>query len=147
MKTDNNEINKIIDVSGNAPPPRPILPLECKCGCGHTFQPRRIDQEYINKQHADFGYNHNVRKIKNRNRKEVEKILMSNDRILEKHFKADRLEKCVTRYYDILKADGFNFSLYVGQMVQDNLEYYFLYNYCYHIYMSDNTKMINIYKR
>ncbi len=28
------------------PVPRPIAPIECACGCGHEFQPRRRDQKY-----------------------------------------------------------------------------------------------------
>lgn len=147
MNSEKNKPTEILDISKNVPLPRPIPPIECKCGCGHTFQPRRIDQVYLNKQHADFGYNHNTRKIKHRNRKMVEKILRSNDGVLEKHFKAEKHEKCVIRYFDVIKADGFNFNYHIGKMEKENLEYYFLYNYYYFIYTSDNIKMIQIYKR
>ena len=141
------ESNNIINLNDDVPLPRPIPPIKCKCGCGHSFQPRRRDQKYLNKQHADYGYNHNERKKKHRNRKKFEKILRRNDRILEKHFKSERLEKCVTRYYDIIKSDGFNFAFHIGKLEKDKQSYYILYNYYYCIYMSDKSKMIKIYKR
>lgn len=147
MKGKTNEPTEILDISKNTPLPRPIPPVQCKCGCGHTFQPGRRDQIYLNKQHADYAYNHNKRKVKYRNRRKAEKILMRNDGILEKHFKAERHEKCVTRYFDVLKADGFKFGFHIGKLEKDNQEYYLLYNYYYSIYMSDKFKMINIYKR
>jgi len=65
-------------------PPRPISKRECKCGCGHEFQPGRRNQIYLNKQHADFGYNHGIRKGKKEKELEVESILRHNDRVLEK---------------------------------------------------------------
>ena len=39
-------------------PPSPIPIRDCKCGCGHEFQPNRTNQFYLNKQYDDFGYNH-----------------------------------------------------------------------------------------
>jgi hypothetical protein len=147
MKTDKNKINNIINLGGNAPPPRPIPPLECKCGCGHIFQPKRRDQVYLNKQHADFGYNHNTRKIKYRNRRKVEKILNSNDKVLEKHYKAHRQENCAICYLDVLKADGFNKAYHIGKNETEGKEYYYSYNYYYFIYVLNNIKMIKIYKR
>jgi hypothetical protein len=147
MKAEKNEPTEILDINKNAPPPRPIPPIECKCGCGHTFQPRRKDQVYLNKQHADFGYNHNQRKFKHWKRKKVEKILRKNDRILEKHFKAERHEKCVTRYFDVVKADAFNSAYFTGKKEIDDKNYYYSYNYYYYIYVSNNIELIQIYKR
>jgi hypothetical protein len=115
MKTDSNEKNKVLDLTGNTPPPRPLSPRECKCGCGNIFQPKRRDQVYLNKQHADYGYNHNTRDIKNLNRNEVEKILSSNDKVLEKYFKAHRQENCAICYFDALKSDGFNTAHHIGK--------------------------------
>jgi restriction endonuclease S subunit len=147
MKTDSNKKNKVLDLTGNTPPPRPIAPRECKCGCGYTFQPARRDQVYLNKQHADFGYNHNTRSIKNLNRNEVGKILSSNDKVLEKYFKAHRQENCAICYLDALKADGFNKAYHIGKKDIEGDEYFYSYNYYYHIYVSNNIKIIKVYKR
>lgn len=70
MINKNEYINqfKVLDPSSGAPMPRPIAPIECKCGCGIIFQPKRKDQIYLNKQHADFAYNHGKRKEISRNR-------------------------------------------------------------------------------
>jgi hypothetical protein len=140
MKPDTTEKIKVIDLRENQPLPRPIPPLECKCGCGHIFQPRRRDQVYLNKQHADYGYNHNTRKIKYRNRRKVEKILSSNDKVLEKYFKAHRQENCAICYLDALKADGFNKAYHIGKKDIEGDEYFYSYNYYYHIYVSNNIK-------
>lgn len=146
MKPDTNEKIKVIDLRENLPLPRPIPPVECKCGCGHTFQPRRRDQVYLNKQHADFGYNHNTRKTKYRNRRKAEKILWSNDKALGKNFK-NREGNCATCILDALKADGLDLAYVIGTDERDGKKYYYLYNYYYHIYVSNNIKMIKIYQR
>ncbi|MCF8273335.1 MAG: hypothetical protein K9I95_05850 [Flavobacteriaceae bacterium] len=146
MKTDKNKINKIIDLGENSPLPRPISPRECKCGCGYTFQPGRIDQVYLNKQHANFGYNHNTRKTKHSNRKKVEKMLCNNDSILEKYFKAHRQENCATCFLDALKADGFDLSYFTGTDERDGKKYFCVYNYKFRLYVSDKIKLIEISK-
>ena len=129
------------------PPPRPIAPRECACGCGHTFQPGRKDQIYYNKQHANFGYNHNDRKTKNRNQEKAEKTLRKNDGILERHYKSERKQDCVIRYYDVIKAEGFNFNNYVSMRSEDNRTYYFTYNYIYEHDLLNDIKIIKTYKR
>lgn len=147
MKPDTNENDKVIALGETEPLPRPIPSRECKCGCGHIFQPKRRDQVYLNKQHADFDYNHNTRKFKHRNRHKVEKILNSNDKVLEKHYKAHRQENCAICYLDVLKADGFNKAYHIGKKEIEGNEYYYSYNYYYHIYVPNTIKLIKIYKR
>lgn len=147
MKSGENEEQNMIDLSQNTPPPRPISPRECKCGCGHIFHPKRKDQVYLNKQHADFDYNHNMRKAKDENRKKFEKILSSNDNILKKYFKSYQQENCAICFLDALKADGFNTANIIGIEEKDGKKYYYTYNYYYHIDVKDNIKKIKIYKR
>ena len=97
------------------PPLSPLAERICKCGCDIEFQPNRKDQVFLNKQHADFGYNHNIRRKKDANKREQSKILAKNDRILEKHFKAKHgLVENAETYLEILRADGYNFSMHVG---------------------------------
>ena len=55
-QTDLDVFYPAIEVS-DSPTPKPIPTRLCACKCGHRFQPRRSNQKYINKQHADFGYN------------------------------------------------------------------------------------------
>tara|TARA_B110000503_G_scaffold52260_1_gene84097 strand:+ start:1355 stop:1768 length:414 start_codon:yes stop_codon:yes gene_type:complete len=128
--------------------PRPIAPIVCDCGCGHEFQPRRRDQKYLNKQHADYGYNHSKRKAKNKNKIQTNKILLKNDQILEKYFNAFKNGKCATCQFDNLKADGFNKSFNIGYAEQEvNKELaniYFSYNYQFLI---NNNNQIKICQR
>ncbi len=147
MEIDKKEINNTINPKENLPLPRPIQARKCECGCGYTFHPNRRDQIYLNKQHADFGYNHGKRKLKNRNRNKVEKILLKNDNILEKHYKAEGRVERVDRYFDVIKAEGFNFSYHVGKGVEDGIVYYFTYNYNYFIHTLNKIKMIKILKK
>ena len=147
MELNNTEIEEILDPKGSAPLPRPISARECECGCGHSFYPRRRDNIYLNKQHADFAYNHGKRKSKNRNRIKEEKILLKNDNVFDKHYKSERDTKQVDRYFDVIKADGFRFSYHVGKFEKDHIDYYYTYNYYYCIFFLDNIKMIKIFKR
>lgn len=143
------EVNKeeIIDPNGDQPLPRPISERKCKCGCGHYFYPSRRDQIYLNKQHADFGYNHGKRKTKNKNKVNIEKILLKNDNILRRHFNAERDSKTVDRYLDILVADGFMFAYHIGRYEKEGVDYYYTYNFYYCLFHLNNIKMVKIFKR
>lgn len=141
----NNE--EIVNLNASGPPPRPVPIRICECGCGHSFYPKRIDKIYLNKQHADFAYNHGKRKTKNRNKVNDEKILRKNDSILDKHFKTAKDVKHVDRYYDILQADGFKFGYHIGKSEKENVDYYYTYNYYYCIFFKDKIKLIKIFKR
>lgn len=147
MKPEIEDNSKMLVLAENAPPPSPISPKECGCGCGNIFQPQRRDQIYLNKQHADFGYNHKTRKVKHQNRKKMERILRTNDSILEKYYQTHKLENCATCYLDALKADGFDFAYIIGKKEKGGNENFFLYNYYYYSYVHNNIKMIKIYKR
>ena len=130
------------------PVPRPIAPIVCACGCGHEFQPRRRDQKYLNKQHADYGYNHSKRKAKNKNKIKTNKILLKNDQILEKYFKAFKKDECAICYLQNLESDGFNKSYQVGideRLINGKkINVYFSYNYTYRI---NKDQLIKINKR
>jgi 3-methyladenine DNA glycosylase AlkD len=130
------------------PVPRPIAPIVCACGCGHEFQPRRRDQKYLNKQHADYGYNHSKRKAKNKNKIKTNKILLKNDQILEKYFKAFKKEEAAICYITHLLAEGFDYSYYTGateELINNQaIKIYFLYHYMFQI---ENKNLIKIRKR
>ena len=130
------------------PVPRPIAPIVCACGCGHEFQPRRRDQKYLNKQHADYGYNHSKRKAKNKHKIKTNKILLKNDQILEKYFKAFKKEEYAICYITHLLAEGFDYSYYTGATEElinnQTIKIYFLYHYMFQI---ENKNLIKIRKR
>ncbi|MEJ6546962.1 MAG: hypothetical protein QNL73_03420 [Flavobacteriaceae bacterium] len=130
------------------PVPRPIAPIVCDCGCGHEFQPRRRDQKYLNKQHADYGYNHSKRKAKNKNKIITNKILLKNDQILEKYFKTFKKEEYAICYITHLLAEGFDYSHYTGakeELINNKIiKIYFLYHYMFQI---ENKRLIKIRKR
>ena len=129
------------------PAPRPIAERICICGCGHSFYPSRRDNIYLNKQHADFAYNHGKRKSKNRSRVRDEKILLKNDNILEKHFNSEKGQNEIERFYDILKAEGFKSGYHIGRINHNGIEYHITYRYMYRIYARNEVLKINIKKR
>ena len=147
MESNNTEIEEILDPKGSAPLPRPISARKCGCGCGHSFYPRRRDNIYLNKQHADFAYNHGKRKSKNRRRIRDEKILLKNDNVLEKHFNSEKGQDEIERFYDVLKADGFKSGYNIGRIKNNEKEYHITYNYMYRIYSKNEVLKINIIKR
>ena len=139
--------SEIIDPTSSAPLPSPLSAKECECGCGHSFSPRRRDNIYLNKQHADFAYNHGKRKSKNRNRISIEKILLKNNNILDKHYKSEQGQDEIERFYDILKADGFKSGYHIGRINHNEKEYHITYRYMYCIYQRNEVLKINIIKR
>lgn len=147
MELEKREKRNALDYVEISPPPRPIPIAVCKCGCGHTFQPKRRDQVYLNKQHADFGYNHNTRLVRDSRRKTVERTLRSNDNVLKKYFKAYKQGDCATCYLKALKEDSFDSAYFIGINEQDGKKLYYLYNYYYHISGKHNETIIKIYKR
>ena len=139
--------SEIIDPTSSAPLPSPLSAKECECGCGHSFFPRRRDNIYLNKQHADFAYNHGKRKSKNKHRLIDDKALRKNDNLLDKHFKSEKGQGEIDRFYDILKADGFQSGHHIGRIYQNEKEYHFSYRYMYRIYKSNGVLIIKIKKR
>lgn len=127
------------------PVPRPIAPIECACGCGHEFQPRRRDQKYLNKQHADYGYNHKERKKKDKQQVLTNLKLKANNKILDKYFNAFKDGLTATCNLDSLVADGFDKSYSTG--VTDGnyngkiTQFYFSYNYIYFINYENQIKI------
>lgn len=142
----NIDKNEVYNFSSGAPVPHPLAIRECACGCGNSFQPRRRDQIFINKQHADYAYNNGKRKESSRIKKKEEAILAKNDMILHKHFLCEKSSKEVIRYFDVLKADGFKFEYNIGSDEYEGVLYYFTYRYCYTIIKLD-PKQVKILRR
>lgn len=140
------EIINPIESMDSVPPPSPIPERECKCGCGNKFIPTRRDQIYINRQHANYGYNHGKRKQKAKSEVNIQKYLRTNDRVLEKHFMVSQQKEAVC-FLMILNADGFNQQYFIGYGVIDDLGFYYSYNYVFHIYQSEGHKLVKIRKR
>ena len=129
------------------PPPSPLKKRICQCGCLVEFQPTRKDQIYLNKQHADYGYNHQKRKSRDAEKIKQVKILAKNDRIIGKHFQANkRRDETATVYFDVLRADGYDFSLHVGMVEEEGREYFFTFHYFIQIYPSE-PKRVKIFRR
>ena len=130
----------------DTPPPRPIPIRDCKCGCGHEFQPNRTNQFYLNKQHADFGYNHGKRKKVREKELEIETTLRHNDRILAKYHDAYQTEVAVCNLNNLV-ADSFDRTSFVGCAKVGDEGFYFSYRYMFHIYQAQNQQLIKIRKR
>ena len=146
MKTSIKKKSKLVRKNIKSTPPRPIPVQECACGCGFRFQPNRRDQVYLNKQHADFGYNNGKRKEDNKIENSIIKTLRRNDRLLRKYFETEDKE-VVGCYKDILVADGFDFTHSVSSVVSNEIYYFYLYNYIYNISINNKREIINIYKK
>jgi len=125
----------------------PLVKRICHCGCLTEFMPTREDNIYVNKQHANYGYNNGPRKKKNAEKTRQVKILDRNDRVLEKYFQANvRADNTATVYFDILRADGYDFSTHVGTIEQEGKEYYLTFRYVILVIPSD-PKRVKIKKR
>lgn len=139
--------DKIVYTDSNAPLPRPIHPKKCACGCGYTFQPKRRDQIYMHRQHANYAYNHGKRKSKDNLIKQNEIILKKNDAILHKHFTSEDNSKPVEKYLEILIADGFNLSYHIGRKEVEKKVYFFTHRYYYTLLEKTELQQIKIFKR
>lgn len=128
-------------------PPSPLAERICRCGCGIEFQPNRKDQVYLNKQHADFGYNHNIRSKRDANKRVQVKVLSKNDRILQKHFGAKKvLDDYAETYLEILRADGYDSSMHISEDNVKGVRSFFSFNYYIQIEHGPLVK-VKIYKR
>lgn len=144
MATETNA-PKIWEPLNPAPEPSPLPLRECACGCGYSFYPSRRDKVYLNNQHANYGYNHNTRKLKNKKKNELNKKLDNNDRLLEKYFNALPGNPIVVLLINLI-ADGFLDALYISSSKENDETYYYLYNYSYTLYKKDNQTLVRIYK-
>ena len=126
--------------------PSPIAPRICACGCGNKFQPRRENQIYINKRHADKGYHTNVRKPKQANQKVIEKYMQANDRICEKYFKAQKTIESIN-ILEALIADGFKSSYLLNYTFIKEEKYCITYNYLIHFFEEDGIQKAKIRKQ
>lgn len=104
-----NRENRVIEVIVRSEcAPSPIKPRVCACGCGHEFQPKRKDQRYLNKQHADYHYNHTKRnqiykRVVAANRKKA------NLQIIWKLYSIYQIDGSATFSTDILELAGYQF--------------------------------------
>lgn len=127
--------------------PSPKAPRECDCGCGFIFQPNRSDQRFLDKSHADYYNYHNVKKVKNEMRNEIEKIHRLNNRICHKYFISNTTNNIFAiANYDSLKSEGFDLKYNHGVIVIDNEEHGVTYNYLFHIFQDNGIQKIKLIK-
>ena len=139
-------MNELYKDQTQPPDPRPLRKRVCACGCQYTFQPGRKDQIYLNRQHANYAYNHGKRKKKKEIQLRVERALAKNDDILHKHYQSENQERTVIRYLDVLRADGFNLRYTIGFIEIKKVMYTCTYRYYYCISQKE-PKQVKIYKR
>jgi hypothetical protein len=112
--------------------PSPIAPRKCKCGCGHTFQPKSENKEFINKKHADHYHYHKVKKPKRK--------------VENEYVNANNGNTAIYNWESVL-ADGFNHKFIQGEKIEDGVKYIFTYNYMYTFYKEGELVKIKIKKR
>lgn len=101
---------------------------------------------YLNKVHADYGYNHGTRKSKFKSTFQVEKQIRLNDRILSKYFIADGQKEVVCLPLN-LAADGFRAEYFCGQHSKEGTHYFLSYSFLYTLTEKSGLKLIKILKQ
>lgn len=125
----------------NHPVPKRI----CACGCGTEFQPSRRNQTCVNRVHANYKYNHQDRKERNKAVNDIEKILRRNDRILAKYYLAG--EGSEPNFFLMnLVADGFDTRYFTGKTGDASNPFFAIYNYQYQIYSLEGRTLVKIKK-
>ncbi|MDC1194235.1 hypothetical protein N8Z90_01090 [Crocinitomicaceae bacterium] len=128
------------------PSPHPLARRVCSCGCENIFQPINTRHYYLNKQHANFAYNHGARKENQANQNRDEKIQRSNDHILAKYFKSSPANE-VTIFLKNLTLDDFDPAYFVSSTEIDGVTFFYSYNYLFTIYKLENEEIIKILKQ
>lgn len=149
MKENNFDRNHKIDQDNlfQFPTISPLAPKICACGCENEFQPKRKDQVYLNKQHADFGYNNGKRKKKTVITKQ-ERILRNNDVILDDIWnRLSNGKNEVLCNYELMNLFDFNDAYFIGINNQNDNPIYFTYRYAYTIFFDEKIKYLKIIKR
>lgn len=127
----------------SVPPPSPIGERECSCGCGVLFVPKRRDQIYVNRQHANYGYNHGRRKQRSKNQINAEKGLRLNDKLLDKYWRAQPENEVIVPLLNI-KADGFDQYLTIGSHLIEGELFYKSFNYYFRTYELQGVTLVRI---
>jgi len=113
-------------INSNQEQPSPIPKRVCACGCGIEFQPRRTNQIYLNKKHADYAHNQRKKKQRIGRDVELEKQLRVNDKVLDKYYKLG--QKLNLQFpVKLLKTEGFDENL----TLRSNKEFFYSYNYAF----------------
>jgi len=123
--------------------PSPLAELICPCGCENSFQPRRIDQIYLNSRHANHGYNHGKRKLRNPNKARILKIHGLNDSLLCKYFDLKPKED-YSFPLGIITAEGFDTRFHHGNVAIDGVTYFTSYHYRYTLWKSGSPNITYI---
>jgi hypothetical protein len=133
----------------NIEDPSPLKKRMCACGCGYEFQPTRSDQNYLNKNHYDYAYNHGPRKDRNGEENTTIKIIRKNDRILEKYYK-HLIGNGGKLQFITLLAEGFDQGVFtrVIALATNKLEekYHAMYKFCYRLVYVEGINYIIIKK-
>lgn len=124
----------------------PLQEIECACGCGEVFVPKRRDQKHLNRRHTNYAYNHGTRKDRDEAKTSFVKQLSKNDSVLGKYFNA-KPGDIVDQYLDVLKADGFDSGFCCGGFYENKVYYYMSFNYAYTTWKKNEILMIKIKKR
>lgn len=140
-------MKKLEKVLESSLPPRPVGERICHCGCGHSFIPRRSDQIFYSKSHADYHRYHTVHKPQTKIRRDIDSVLRKNDSICKKYFEA-RLDYGHDFLLESLIGDGFNMTHYLGTGEYNKKLYAYYYQYMIYIYGDDKGhKRVIIKKR
>ena len=123
----------------------PYQRIICPCGCDQSFRPKRSNQMYLNKQHADKAYYQNVKRPQQANQIWIEQKLRKNDNILAKYYNYYEGEIVICNV-DPLIIDGFDPHYFIGKTIIKGETFLFSYNFLIRVFTVDGIQQIKIKK-
>ena len=123
----------------------PYQRILCPCGCDQSFRPKRSNQIYLNKQHADKAYYQNVKRPQQANQNFIEQKLRKNYNILAKYYNYYEGEIVICNI-DPLMADGFDAHYLIGKTIINGKAFLLSYNFIIRVFTVDGIKQIKIKK-
>ena len=123
----------------------PYQRIICLCGCDQSFRPKRSNQIYLNKRHADKAYYQNVKRPQQANQNFIEQKLRKNDNILAKYYNYYEGEIVICNL-DPLIIDGFDAHYLIGKTIIKGKAFLLSYNFIIRVFTVDGIQQIKIKK-
>lgn len=121
----------------------PYKRIVCPCGCEQSFRPKRSNQIYLNKKHADKAYYQNITKPQQVNENFYRRWLRSNDKICGKYFNFYSGETVICNL-ESLMIEGFDLRYFMRKVTLGIEEYHLCYNYMIHIFEENGIEKVKI---
>jgi hypothetical protein len=123
----------------------------CACNCGKLFRPTKSTKIYIDKNHADRGYNATKRKLLKQAKEQAFKlqerrnrdVYYVNDQILKKYFERSK-DDSVDCLLSTLEDEGFDPRFSIQTVDRRRKVTYLMYQFCFSIREGDYIGIVQI---